>query len=409
MALYQYKGRTGRGEAIAGTLEAESPDALANRLIANGVTPTDIAPAQAANDSVRRVWRALGGGRPGLTDLIMFSRQMYTITKAGLPLLKGIRNLAESTSNVILREALDSLVASLQGGRDLASSLARHPDVFSKFYVSIVRVGESSGTLESSFSRMYEYLQAEKRLGDKLKSALRYPAIVVVAILIAIGVITTWVLPKFAPVFKVLGDDLPWATQALLSFSAFASGYWYVIVAVVAASVLGFRMYLKNELGRYRWDRFRLRVPVIGSVIGKATLARVCRSFALALEAGVPMVQALGTIARAADNEYMTERLLALRDGMERGQSLSQTAQTAGLFTPLVLQMISVGEETGELTGMLTEVAEFYEREVDYELDNMSAALEPFLIVAVGVMVTILALGVFLPLWDMAAVAGGAR
>lgn len=409
MALFQYKGRTGRGEAVTGTLEAESPEALASRLITNGITPVDIAPAKATGESVGHLWRRLGGGRPRLTDLIMFSRQMYTITKAGLPLLKGIRNLAESTSNVILREALENLVGSLQAGRDLASSLARHPGIFSKFYISIVRVGESSGTLPTSFSRMYEYLSVEKRLRDKLKSALRYPAIVVVAILIAIAVITTWVLPRFAPVFAILGDDLPWATKALLAFSEFASGYWYLIAAAFVAALLAFRMYLKNEDGRYRWDRFKLRVPVIGPVIQKATLARVCRSFSLALAAGVPMVQALGIIARAAGNEYMTARLLGLRDGMERGQSLSHTAQTVGLFTPLVLQMISVGEETGELNEMLAEVAEFYEREVDYDLGNMSAALEPFLIVAVGVMVTILALGVFLPLWDMAAVAGGAR
>jgi MSHA biogenesis protein MshG len=409
MALYQYRARTRRGEAVTGTIEAESAEALAARLVTNGVIPVDISPARASRASLDRLWRRLGGGRPGLTDLIMFSRQMHTITKAGLPLLQGIRNLVRSTANAALRQALEALVGSLQGGRDLATSMARHPEVFSKFYVSIVGVGESSGTLPVAFSRMYEYLSAEKRLRDRLKSSLRYPAIVVVAILVAIAVITTWVLPRFAPIFDVLGDDLPWATRAILAFAEFASAYWYLIAAAAIGAVLAFRMYVRTPAGRYRWDRFRLRVPVLGPVILQATLARVCRSFSLALEAGLPMVQAVGIIARATGNEYVTERLLVLRDGMERGQGMAQTAQTADLFTPLVLQMIAVGEETGELHAMLGEVAEFYEREVEYHLDNMSAALEPFLIIAVGVMVTILALGVFLPLWDMAAIAGGAR
>ena len=409
MALYQYRGRTGRGESVAGTLEAESAGALADRLVTNGITPIEIAAAKVSGEPLARLRRRLGGGRPRLVDLIMFSRQMHTVTKAGLPLLQGIRNLAQTTANAMLRQALEAVVGSLQGGRDLATSLGKHPDVFSKFYVSVIGVGESSGTLPTAFARMVQYLGSEKRLRDRLKSSLRYPAIVVVAILIAIGVITTWVLPRFAPVFAVLGDDLPWATRAILAFANFASSYWYLVVAAVAAAVLGFRMYVGTADGRYRWDRFRLRVPVLGPVILKATLARVCRSLSLALESGVPMVQAVGIIARATGNEYVTARLLALREGMERGHGLSQTAQTAGLFTPLVLQMMSVGEETGELNAMLSEVAEFYEREVDYDLDNMSAALEPILIVAVGVMVTILALGVFLPLWDMAAVAGGAR
>lgn len=409
MALYQYRGRTGRGEPVAGTLEAESAAALADRLATNGITPIEIAAAKLSGRPLAGLQRRLGGGRPRLVDLIMFSRQMHTVTKAGLPLLQGIRNLAQTTANARLRQALEAVVASLQGGRDLATSLGRHPDVFSKFYVSVIGVGESSGTLPTAFARMVEYLSSEKRLLDRLKSSLRYPAIVLVAILIAIAVITTFVLPRFAPVFAVLGDDLPWATRAILAFANFASSYWYLIAAAVAAAVLGFRMYVGTADGRYGWDRFRLRVPVLGPVILKATLARVCRSLALALESGVPMVQAVGIIARATGNEYVTARLLALREGMERGHGLSQTAQTAGLFTPLVLQMMSVGEETGELNAMLSEVAEFYEREVDYDLDNMSAALEPILIVAVGVMVTILALGVFLPLWDMAAVAGGAR
>jgi MSHA biogenesis protein MshG len=279
--------------------------------------------------------------------------------------------------------------------------------VFSRFYISVIKVGESSGTLETAFLRLYEYLCMEKRIRDKVKAALRYPATVVAAIAIAIGIITMWVLPKFAPIFAALGDNLPWATRVLIGTSSFAAEYWYIVLAVLAAVVVGFRLFLRDPDGRYRWDKLKLRAPVVGPIVRCAGLAQICRSFALTLEAGLPVIQALTTIARASGNEYLSERVLALRDGVERGEGLYRTSQTADLFTPLALQMIAIGEETGSLGEMLGEVADFYEREVDYDLENLSAAIEPLLIVAVGAMVTVLALGVFLPLWDMAASSGG--
>jgi MSHA biogenesis protein MshG len=306
-----------------------------------------------------------------------------------------------------LRETLGNVIENLQGGRELSFAFGRFPDVFSKFYVSVIKVGESSGTLETAFLRMYEYLSMEKRIRDKVKAALRYPATVVAAIAIAVTIITIWVLPKFAPIFAALGDNLPWATRVLIGTSAFVAEYWYIVAAALAAIGMIFRMLIKDPAGSYRWDKFKLAAPIVGGIVRRAALAQICRSFALTLEAGLPVIQALGTIARATGNDFLTERVLALRDGVERGEGLYRTAQTANLFTPLALQMIAIGEETGALSDMLDEVADFYEREVDYDLENLSAAIEPLLIVVVGAMVTVLALGVFLPLWDLAAGAGG--
>jgi MSHA biogenesis protein MshG len=405
MPTFRYNGRTARGEAVGGSLDAESAEALAAHLFTRGITPTHIRPAAASQDALAELWRKLGGGKPKIADLILFSRQMYAITKAGLPLLRGMQSLAASTPNAVLRGVLGSVIESLQGGRELSFALAKFPDVFSKFYVSVIRVGESSGTLDTAFQRMYDYLSMEKRIGDKLRTALRYPATVMAAIGIAISIITVWVLPRFAPIFAAL-PQIPWPTRVLMGVSHFASTYWYLVLGGVAAAVMAFQVWVRDPAGRLRWDRFKLRVPVIGGVVQRASLAQISRSFALTIDSGVPIIQGLGMIARAASNDYMTERVLALRDGVERGESLYRTAQTADLFTPLALQMIAVGEETGALGEMLTEVADFYEREVDHDLHNLSSALEPLLIVAVGVMVLILALGVFLPLWDMASVAG---
>ncbi|MDX1562109.1 MAG: type II secretion system F family protein [Gammaproteobacteria bacterium] len=407
MPSFRYSGRTGRGDAVSGVLDAESPESLANHLFERGITPIEIKQSSESQDVLQDIWRRLGGGRPTLNDMILFSRQMFSITKAGIPLLRGIGSLAASTPNVFLRDALQRVMENLQAGRDLATSLSRHPEVFSKFYVSIVRVGESTGTLPVAFERMYEYLSMEKRIRDKLSAALRYPATVVAAIGIAITIITVWVLPKFAPIFESLGENLPWSTKVLIGTSSFFSNYWYVILAVVLMFVAGFQLYLRNKDGRYQWDKFKLRVPIVGSIVVKATMARICRSFALTIESGVPAVQGLNMIARATGNEYLSEGVLTLRNGVERGESLSRTAQTSGLFTPLALQMLQIGEETGDISELLTEVADFYEREVDYDLENIGQAMEPILILAVGVMVLILALGVFLPLWDLAASGGG--
>jgi len=409
MGAFRFNGRTARGEAVAGTLEADSAEALATHLFTRGITPIDIHAVTASPDALVDLWRKLGGGRPRITDLILFSRQMYAITKAGLPLLRGMQSIAASTPNQILRTTLESVIDNLQGGRELSFALGRFPDVFTKFYVSVIRVGESSGTLDTAFLRMYEYLTLEKRIRDKLRTALRYPLTVVVAIAIAIGVITMFVLPKFGPVFAALGNHIPWPTRVLLGVSDFASHYWYAVAAILVASTVAFRLWLREPAGRYRWDKFKLRMPVVGGIVRRASLSQITRSFALTLEAGVPIIQGLNMIARASGNEYMTERVLALRDGVERGEGLYRTAQTADLFTPLALQMIAIGEETGALAEMLAEVADFYEREVDHDLENLSASMEPILIVGVGVMVLILALGVFLPLWDMAANAGGLR
>lgn len=407
MPAFKFEGRTTRGEAINGVLEADSADSLADHLFARGITPTDIVLATSDEDVVEQAWRRLGGGRPKANDLIMFSRQMYSLTKSGLPLLRGMSSLAVSTPNVVLRETLEQVLDNLQSGRDLASSLSQHPDVFSKFYVSIVRVGESTGNLPMAFMRMYEYLSMEKRIRDKLKQAMRYPATVVGAIAIAMVVITIFVLPKFDPIFSSLGPNVPWATKVLLGVSNHVAEYWYMVGAALIMSWIAFRMWVQTKDGRYIWDKARLKFPVVGHITRKATLAKICRSFALTIESGVPIVQGLNLIARATGNEYMTEGVLNLRSGVEHGETLSQTAQTSGLFTPLALQMLMIGEETGALSEMLVEVADFYEREVDYDLENISAAIEPMLILSVGAMVLILALGIFLPLWDMAASGGG--
>jgi MSHA biogenesis protein MshG len=409
MPVFSYTGRSRRGELSSGMMEGDSPDSIASRLIGNGITPIQIKLSVPKDDGdFGAQLRKLGFGRPKIADLVMFSRQMYTITKSGIPLLRGVKGLAASTHNVVLREALEEILKDLEGGRDLAGSLARHPKIFPSLYVSIIKVGEETGTLDASFKRLSEYLAQDQDMKDRIKAATRYPIIVLCTIAIAIGVLTTFVIPKFAPLFKALGDNIPMPTRIIMGVSTFAQNYWYIVLLGIVAVWIGTRQYVSTPTGRYQWDKFKLRLPAIGSLTHQGILARVTRSLAISLGAGMPVIQTLKVITHSAGNEFMSERIVRLRESVERGEPLSRGAASVGLFPPLVIQMMSVGEETGDLPALLDEIAEFYEREVDYKLKNLSAAIEPILVVAVGGIVCVLALGVMLPMWEMISRVGSA-
>jgi MSHA biogenesis protein MshG len=402
LSLYHYTGRSLSGDLVRGSIDGETPDAVASRLITGGITPIDIqgAPTVQGPHPVSLL-RRLGFGKPKIADLVLFSRQMYTITKSGMPLLRGLRSLAASTHNVVMREALHDVLASLESGRDLAGSFARHPLLFPPLYVNMVRVGESTGTLDKSFQRLAEYLAQDQDLQDRVRSATRYPLTVVVLIGVAIVILTTFVIPKFAPLFRALGNDIPWPTRVIIDISNFALHEWYVVIGVVAAVILVVRKYTSTDSGRFQWHRLKLQLPGVGSLVREALLARLSRSLSVSLTAGMPMIQTLNLIAKSAGNDYLAERVVRLRAAVERGDPLSRAAASVGLFPPLVLQMMEVGEETGQLPDLLDDVAAHYAREVEYSLKTLSAALEPILIVCVGGMVLLLALGVFLPMWDM--------
>ncbi len=406
MPLFAYTGRSTRGEVIEGRLDGENADQVATRLLSAGITPIDIGLASERGSSLKSVWRSLGGGKPGTVDLIMFTRQMYTITKAGVPLLRGLKGLQSATHNEILRDTLADIVVSLESGRDLGASFARHAQIFPPLFVNMVRVGEATGTLDTALLRLCDYLATEQDVHDRVKSALRYPLIVMATVVLAIGIISVKVIPAFAPVFRVLGDNIPMPTRIIMGASSLCQHYWWAMLLAAVAGYGGVRRYLATQTGRYAWDRAMLRLPIFGSLIQQSILARVTRSLSICLSAGIPALQALAIIARTTGNEYMSEGILRVRDTVERGDSISRAAATVGLFPPLVLQMIAVGEETGELAELLGEVAEHYRRDVDYQLKNLSAVIEPVMIVAVGGVVLMLALGVFLPMWEMFSKAG---
>lgn len=369
MAEFFYKGRSPRGELISGRLAGSSADAVAARLINTGVTPIEIRDAeQKSAMTVGDLWIRLGGGRPTTKDLVIFCRQMHTITRTGLPLLKGMRGLMDTTHNEVLKATLVEVIGGLESGRSLSQSLARHPRIFSRLFISIIEIGEATGTMDTAFLRMYEYLSTDEDIRKRVQSALRYPLIVVIAIAAAIGIITVFVIPAFEPIFRQLGDHIPLPTKIIMGVSSFTTNQWPLLLLGVAGGSAAVTAWVRSESGRMQWDRMKLDIPVTGVIMRNAALARVTRSLAVALEAGLPVNQTLRSISGSVGNVYLAAKLESLTAGVERGEALSATARNAALFTPLILQMIALGEETGALPELLNEAADFYKREVDYEL-----------------------------------------
>ncbi|MBT9455160.1 MAG: type II secretion system F family protein [Burkholderiaceae bacterium] len=408
MQTYAWRGRNNRGEQIDGVIDAETEDAVAGQLLAGGVTPVQITVAGASLSAPKQDWWHALGARPvSMEDCLVLSRQLYTLQKAGVPILRSLAGLQASTAQASLIALLEDIRASLDQGRELSAALARHPKVFSPFYVAMVRVGEMTGRLTEVFQRLSQHLEFELDIRARIKQALRYPMMVIIAMAIAVVIINIFVLPTFANAFAGFKAELPLMTRILLGFSAWTLQWWPMLVAAGIGLVVVVRGVLASPEGRYRWDRLKLRLPIAGPIVLKATLARFARSFALASSSGVPISQAMTVVAQTVDNAFIGNRIEQMRDGVERGESISRCAAAAGVFTPIVLQMIAVGEETGELDTLMVEIAQMYERETDYSIKGLSASIEPVLLLLIGAMVLVLALGVFLPLWNLGQAAMG--
>jgi len=406
--FYAYKARSARGELMQGVLEAADSNAVANHLSGAGAIPVEIALTnKAATGSAggEAWWVKLFEKKVTSMDVQLFSRQMYTLLKSGVPIMRGLAGLQESAISKAFGKVLKDLRESLDAGRELSAAMRRHPAVFNDFYLSMVRVGEMTGRLEEVFLRLFDHLEFDREMRARVKSATRYPIFVIVAMVIAMVIVNIFVIPQFVKVFESFHAQLPLMTRLLIGTSHFTVNYWPQLLVAGAGAVFGFRYWVNTSAGRFQWDRHKLKFPIAGKIILKATMARFARSFALSSRSGVPIVQALTVVSQTVDNAYLCSRVEQMRDGVERGDSILRTSTAAKVFTPVVLQMIAVGEESGSLDDLMDEIAQMYEREVDYELKTLAAQIEPILITFLGVLVLVLALGIFVPIWDLGKVA----
>ncbi|MDE2076212.1 MAG: type II secretion system F family protein [Burkholderiales bacterium] len=401
MPQFAYFGRNANREPVEGRMEAASVANVADLLNQTGITPVSITEVPQVQQASEVIGRLMGKERVTDVDLMMFTRQFYTLTKAGVPIIRALRGLELSTQQRSLKKLYVELAQALESGVELSQAMTRRDDVFDPFYISMVRVGESAGRLEEVFLGLFEHLEFQKYISEQVKSALRYPSFVVLAMIVAVAIINVFVIPAFAKVFASLHAELPLMTRILMATSQFTLTWWPAVLAAVVAAWVGWKQFLKTEMGRLKWDRFKLRLPIVGELIEKGVLAQGMRSLALVFRSGVPVVQGLTLSAQVIDNAYISQALTAMRSQVERGDSLLTASQRSGVFPPLVLQMIMVGEESGTLAEMFEEIGQMYQRDMEYGLKTLAQKIEPILLVLMGAMVLVLALGVFLPMWDL--------
>ncbi|MCB1691705.1 MAG: type II secretion system F family protein [Pseudomonadales bacterium] len=399
---FSYRGRDDGGRLHEGRIEASSREAAAANILRNGITPVHLEEFAEPVDILAKLqsWQE-AHAKVALDDLIVFCRQMYALSRAGIPIVRSIRGLSESSGSPALKRVLVDIADGLESGVNLASCLQEHPRIFNDLFVSIVHVGENTGGLDQAFKRLAENLDLERQARKRVQQAVRYPLMVISALSIALMIVNIWVIPAFASVFDRLGAALPLPTRILIATSGFFVHFWWLVLLIVGAAIFAFYSWIATEEGRLEWDRRKLRIPLVGSLLELVALSRFARNFAMMLAAGLPINQALVLVAGAIGNAFLGRAVTAMRAGIERGDSMVNVAARSGIFSPLVMQMLAVGEETGRVEELLDDVADFYDQEVEYSLSRLSESIEPLLILAMGGMVLVLALGVFLPIWSL--------
>jgi type IV pilus assembly protein PilC len=401
MATYQYVAKDALGKVITGTSEAENEQILVRRLREKGYWVQKVNAARAPSRPQAHVRRSGGFafGRVSGRDLAIFCRQFATMIDAGVSLVRCLAVLEEQTGSGRLRGIIREIQAGVESGETLSRAMSRWPKIFNNLFVGLVRAGEVGGVLDETLNRLSTFLEENERLRRKVKSAMAYPVLVLIfATAVVIGMVT-FILPQFVAVFKDLGiTDLPGPTRMLIQISNFMTTKWYMVIGGAFLFFIAFSQYTHTRIGRRHFDWLKLKVPVFGKLNHKICIARFSRTLSTLLQSGVPILQALETVAGTVDNEIMSDAIMASRAAIREGEQIGDPLQRSGMFPPMVVQMVAIGEETGSLDAMLSKIADFYESEVDATLAGLTAAIEPLLIIGLGFIVGFIVISMFMPL-----------
>lgn len=401
MPVYAYRGLSADGTAVAGVVDAESPRGARLKLRRTGVFPTDVSEERAP--AGRRAAFAPGalGERVPTHELAALTRQLATLIAAGLPLVEALAALAEQTERGHLRRALVQIREKVTEGRALAEALAEHPRLFSSLYVNMVRAGEASGALDVVLDRLAEYSEDQARLLGKVRSALTYPAIMLVLGSSILFFLVSYVVPKVTRIFQETQQKLPSLTVALITLSGFTARWWWLMLLLVAAAAVAVRAYARTPLGRERLDRLTLRLPYVGGLVQKLALARFARTLSTLLASGIGLLPALDIVRTVVDNRVIARAIENARDAIREGQSIAPPLRESGVFPPLVVHMVAVGEQSGQLEAMLGKAADAYDNEVENAVSSLTTILEPLMIVFMGLVVLFIVLAILMPIFEL--------
>lgn len=402
MAKYVYKAIDASGQSLSGTLEATSVEEANNILLARDLIPSEVAEGtgdQSGASLMDKINASLN--KVQIRDLILFTKQFRSMMNAGVPIVRILQVLESQTENKKLKYAVSTMVTSIRQGASMSDAFEKHPDIFSHLYCSMLRSGELSGNVPGVLDRLIYIIEHEAKIKSDIKSALQYPMMVLIALGVAFIVLLTFVIPKFVAIFAQAGIKLPLPTQIAVLMYNMLSNYWWLLIAIVFAIVMLLRAYFKTDNGKYNRDRFLLKLPIIGPLFQKAAMSRFASIFAILQGSGVPVTQTLMILSDTIGNEAISRSFNYVRDKIQEGSGIAQPLRTAPYFTPMVVDMIAIGEESGNIDEMLTEISKHYDDEVEYAVKALSDSIGPILVVGLAAVVGFFALAIFLPMWDL--------
>lgn len=405
MPTFQYRCRNRKGELVEGKMEAPSLQVAGEQLYQLGYLPVAI---EEVKGGILSPFNFRGRLKKiKLEDLILFSQQLLTLYKAGLPLLTGLESLKEQIENPSFQKVIEGVCREIQGGSSLHGALSKYPHAFSKIYVNMIRAGETSGRLVESLERFIILAERELKTRQKIKEATRYPKIVILSLFIAFGVLIYFVIPRFALTFEQFKTPLPLPTRVMIQINTIFQNYWYLILPLIFGIPILLRYYLQTKPGRTFWHRVRIRIPFFGSLFQKIALSKFAYTFVMLYKSGIPILPSLEITSPTVEDTLIEESISLVQQRVREGWSFTEALKATRQFPPLVLQMVSVGESSGTLDEMFLRITEYYDTEIENTIKKFSTYIEPALTLVLGVAVLFLALAVFLPWWNMASLFRG--
>ncbi len=395
MPLFAYTAIDGSGRVIRATMEADNEQLVISKLRDQSLHCTDIKRSNRAKTA------GIGGKKPKAKSLVVFSRQFSTMIDAGIPILRALEILSEQAKDPPLKAAIEQVTTDVKGGLTLNEAMTKHPNVFSKLYVNMIRAAEVGGILDQILDRLAGFLEYESEIRGKIKSAMMYPILVLIFSQIILFALFSFVLPKFKEIFSGMDVEMPPVTAALFAMGDFMQKFWWVILLALGGAFFALKSYSKTERGRYQMDYLKLKLPIVGELSLKMSIARFSRTFGTLISSGVPMMRSLEIVGETLGNKVLTQAIEETRLSIREGNKLSQPLHESNLFPTMVTTMIDIGEESGRLSEMLVKVGDFYDQEIEATVKGLTSMIEPLLIIFMGVVVGFIAISIMTPIFKL--------
>ena len=399
MPTFRYKIRDKHSRASTGTIEGESKESVASHFKKMGYTPTLIEVARPGLKKFNPFEKFFR--RVNLDELIVFTQQLMTLQRAGVPILVSLESIRAQSNNRYFRKVIEEISHDVEAGRGLSDSMSRFGNIFSEVYINMIRSGEAAGILDNVLERLSGLLEHEQDIRMKIKQATRYPFLVIISISIAFPLAVMFIIPKFTALFARFDAELPLPTRMLLNLNFILVHYWMVVVIGVAVLIFAFRRFINSKAGRTIWDSIKLKLPIFGRLITNISMSRFSRMTSVLSASGIPIISTLEIVKEAIGNRIIASSVENIIDGVEEGKGLADPMKASSLFPSIVVQMVKIGEETGKIDDLLLRVSDYYDARVDYTVKNLTVLIEPILIFILGIMVLILALAIFMPMWNL--------